>query len=75
MASALPADEPNQVYVSVKAMNVGRLWLPDASVFQDCKDLGTPDSQGVWVPDFSFLITHPTKGKALFDLGLRKVST
>lgn len=68
----LPADQPNQVYVSVKALCPGKLHLPHAWVFQDCID--QPESVGSWVPTFSFLISHPTKGHAMFDLGLRKVS-
>lgn len=68
----LPADLPDQVYVSVKALCPGKLHLPYAWVFQDCID--QPESVGSWVPTFSFLISHPTKGHAMFDLGLRKVS-
>ena len=74
MSTPLPPDAPNQVYLSVKAMCAGRFWLPDTFVFQDSQDRGAPDSEGVWVPDFAFLVTHPTKGRALFDLGIRKVS-
>lgn len=66
-----PADKPNQTYVSVKAVVGGHVWLRDSLTFLDAAD--TDDSQGAWVPAFSFLITHPTKGKVLFDLGVRKV--
>ena len=41
-------------------------------LYRDCKDV--PWDQGATVPDFSFLLTHPTKGKAMFDLGIRKVT-
>ena len=67
----LPADRADQVYVSVKALSPGKLHLPHAWVFQDC--VGQPESTGSWVPTFSFLIEHPSRGRAMFDLGLRKV--
>ncbi|KAF7798135.1 hypothetical protein EIP86_009350 [Pleurotus ostreatoroseus] len=66
----LPADRADQVYVSVKALSPGKLHLPHAWVFQDC--VSQPESAGSWVPTFSFLIEHPSRGRAMFDLGLRK---
>lgn len=58
--------------MTVHALLVGGFWLPDKFVFQDCFD--GPADVGGEVPDFAFMITHPTYGRALFDLGLRKVS-
>ena len=61
----------SRVCVSVKALNVGDMYIPDSWAFEDAK--GSPDTTGSRLPDFAFLITHPTKGRAMFDLGLRKV--
>lgn len=69
----LPADRPNQTYVTVKAFCAGKAHLPHSLVFEDCE--GEPDSVGVQIPVLCFLISHPTKGHALFDLGIRKVRT
>ncbi|KAF7798134.1 hypothetical protein EIP86_009349 [Pleurotus ostreatoroseus] len=66
----LPADRPNQTYVTVKALCAGRLDLPNSFCFEDCKD--HPDSEYLDVPSFCFLVSHPTKGHAMFDLGIRK---
>ena len=74
MAEALPtfpADRPSQTYVTVKAVVAGHAWLRDSLTFHDAAD--TPETQGNWVPAFSFLISHPSKGNALFDLGIRRV--
>ncbi|KAJ3533426.1 hypothetical protein NM688_g7284 [Phlebia brevispora] len=60
-----PADSDNQTFVTVKALVAGHCWLPDCLAFLDEHD--SPDSQGAWVPAFSFLISHPSKGQALFD--------
>ena len=71
--SPLPKDTPAQVYVTVKAITSGHIFLPHSRVFDDCVD--APMSQGSRVPDFAFAIEHPTRGLAMFDLGLRKVRT
>ena len=68
----LPRDGVNQAYISVKTICAGEMFLPDEWLYRDCKDV--PWDQGATVPDFSFLLTHPTKGKAMFDLGIRKVT-
>lgn len=70
--TSLPKDRENQTHVTVHALLVGGFWLPDKFVFQDC--FNGPADVGGEVPDFAFMITHPTYGRALFDLGLRKVS-
>lgn len=67
----LPADSVNQVYVTVKPIVAGDLHIPMNIVFEDSHD--EPDSNSVPIPAFSFLITHPTRGHLLFDLGVRKV--
>lgn len=67
----LPADRPNQTYVTVKAIVAGHVWLRDSLTFDDAHD--SLEDQGSWVPAFSFWISHPAKGQALFDLGVRKV--
>ncbi|KAI0344766.1 Metallo-hydrolase/oxidoreductase [Trametopsis cervina] len=69
-SSALPADLENQTYVTVKAIVGGKVWLPIRLALQDSRD--EPDDIGAQVPVFSFLIEHPTRGKTLFDLGIRK---
>lgn len=69
----LPADRTNQTYVTVKALCVGRVYLENRFVFEDSMD--EPESAGLQLPVFSFLISHPTKGHAMFDLGIRKVCT
>jgi hypothetical protein len=68
---ALPAESPSQAFVTVKALLSCFLHLPYNLVFQDSIDL--PDSDASYAPVFSFLITHPTHGHTLFDLGVRKV--
>ena len=72
MTASFPRDSEQQTYVSVKALVAGHVWLTDKRMFLDAID--APEGQGHWLPAFSFLITHPTKGNALFDLGVRKVS-
>lgn len=74
-SAALPRDRVDQVYVSMKAMKVGTMTLAERWVFQDASDANIPDSVRITIPDYAFLIEHPTKGKAMFDLGMRKVST
>ena len=69
----LPGDRPEQVYVSVKVMKVGTASLPDNWMYKDAQDAKVPDEVRTTIPCFSFLIEHPTRGKALFDLGMRKV--
>ena len=69
--TSFPSDANNQAYVSVHALLVGGLWLPYREVFQDC--LHEPASVGSNIPFFAFMLVHPTKGRALFDLGIRKV--
>ena len=72
MIAALPADTQRQTYVTVKPIIAGSLFLPFRDVFEDRLD--APTSTGSRVPVICFLISHPTKGYALFDLGIRKVS-
>lgn len=71
-ASRLPADRDDQVYVSIKPIAAGTVTLPLNLALEDCHD--EPDSNAIECPAFSFLITHPTRGNTLFDLGIRKVS-
>lgn len=67
----LPADLDHQAYVVVRPIIAGSLHIPLNIVFEDSLD--EPDSNSVHIPTFSFLITHPTHGHMLFDLGVRKV--
>lgn len=67
----LPQDADNQTYVTVHALLAGGLWLPYKEVFQDSID--EPPEVGSEIPFIAFLITHPTFGRLLFDLGMRKV--
>lgn len=69
--SSFPADTQDQVYVKLSAIETGRFFLPDKEVFADSED--EDDKVGTVVPSFAFLVDHPTHGKLLFDLGLRKV--
>ena len=54
-------------------MKVGTASLPDNWMYKDAQDAKVPDEVRTTIPCFSFLIEHPTRGKALFDLGMRKV--
>lgn len=69
MSTSRPATR--NVGVQIYSLIGGHFYLPHKEVFQDALDsnIGTGDT----VPTFSFLIEHPTRGKYLFDLGLRKV--
>lgn len=60
----------SDVIVDVYALPTGKLYLPDRWLFED----GDSDMEHVrqFSPDFSFLISHPSGKKVLFDLGLRK---
>lgn len=70
--SPLTGDSVNQPFVTVNALLTCFIHLPYNLVFQDSADY--PDNTGSYVPVFNFLITHPTHGLTLFDLGVRKVS-
>ena len=70
--SPLPADVDGQAYVTVRVIVAGNLRIPLNIVFDDCHD--EPDSNAVEIPAFSFLLTHPTEGYLLFDLGIRQVA-
>ncbi|KAJ4466268.1 hypothetical protein J3R30DRAFT_3412411 [Lentinula aciculospora] len=56
--------------VVVSALIPGHLYLLHKEIFQDALESGV--ETGAIVPTFSFLIEHSTKGKSLFDFGLRK---
>ena len=71
MSTSLPSDSESQTYVTVHALPAGGLWLPHREVFQDCFD--QTSEIGSEIPFIAFLVTHPTHGRALFDLGMRKV--
>ena len=70
-ASSFPQDTASQTFVSVKAIAAGHLFLPFCRVFEDCGHL--PPVEGALIPSFAFLITHPTYGMSMYDLGLKKV--
>ncbi|KAI0694342.1 beta-lactamase-like protein, partial [Cytidiella melzeri] len=67
---SLPRDADNQNYVTVKPIIAGKITLPMNLAFQDSH--AEPASNAIEAPVFSFLITHPSRGHALFDLGIRK---
>ena len=69
---ALPLDVEDQVYASVYALYTGGMWMADYFIFEDCID-GPPEA-GKDAPTIAFLISHPTLGYALYDLGMRKVT-
>lgn len=71
ITSSLPKDSATQTFVSVKAIAAGHIFLPLCRIFEDCTN--TPPAEGALVPSFAFLITHPTQGMSMFDLGLKKV--
>ncbi|KIK57565.1 hypothetical protein GYMLUDRAFT_172636 [Collybiopsis luxurians FD-317 M1] len=56
--------------VTVSALIPGHFYLPHKDVFQDALESGA--MSGDTVPTFAFLIEHPSLGKYMFDLGLRK---
>ncbi|KAJ3916175.1 hypothetical protein F5877DRAFT_47122 [Lentinula edodes] len=66
----LPSAHYSRVCVNVSVLIPGHLYLPHKEVFQDALENGA--ETGSTVPTFSFLLEHPTRGKYLFDLGLRK---
>ncbi|CAM1506336.1 Fc.00g059770.m01.CDS01 [Cosmosporella sp. VM-42] len=56
--------------VGVSALPTGHIYLPDRWLFEDGdKDMHKARQLS---PDFSFLISHPSGGHILFDLGMRK---
>ena len=67
----LPPDKADQAYVTVHALLAGGLWLPHKDVFQD--SVNEPSEVGSEIPFIAFMVTHPTHGRSLFDLGMRKV--
>ncbi|KAJ3555475.1 hypothetical protein NM688_g2558 [Phlebia brevispora] len=69
-STTFPPDSASQAFVSVKAIVAGHIFLPYPRVFEDSD--GHPLTEGARIPSFAFLITHPTHGRTLFDLGLRK---
>ncbi|KAH7886197.1 beta-lactamase-like protein [Phlebopus sp. FC_14] len=71
---SLPADRDNQTYVSVSAIAAGHFFLPYEEVFEGFSTAANQGAQmeGSVVPSFAFLLQHPSHGKLLFDLGLRK---
>lgn len=73
MLTPFPPDTDSQTYVTVHALLVGGLWYPHRQVFQD--SVHEPSEVGSEIPLIAFLITHPTHGRTLFDLGMRKAST
>jgi glyoxylase-like metal-dependent hydrolase (beta-lactamase superfamily II) len=66
-ASQLILTNTTAPVVEVYALPTGHLVLPDRWIFQD-GDIKVNHR----VPDFSFLIVHPSGKKTIFDLGLRK---
>ncbi|KIJ66391.1 hypothetical protein HYDPIDRAFT_26743 [Hydnomerulius pinastri MD-312] len=68
--TTLPDERVHQAHVSVSAIAAGYLVLPSVEVFEDARINNAPG--GIRVPTFAFLVQHPTHGKLLFDLGLRK---
>ncbi len=68
---SLPLDLPSQNFVKVYALVAGTFLLADIDIFEDAIDAKSTHKQRV--PTFSFLIQHPTYGRFLFDLGLKKV--
>ncbi|KAF5383889.1 hypothetical protein D9757_007388 [Collybiopsis confluens] len=56
--------------VTVFALIPGHFYLPQKDVFQDALETGA--GGGDIVPTFAFLVEHHSRGKYMFDLGLRK---
>lgn len=69
----LPVPGPNQVYVSLSALDAGHLTLPEKLFVTDAD----PDKRAT-VPSLAFLIQHPSASKSpetdklVFDLGLKR---
>ncbi|KAH7922806.1 Metallo-hydrolase/oxidoreductase [Leucogyrophana mollusca] len=74
MDFSLPQDSTSQTFLSVSVIRAGEFFIPDEEVFDDSisTDRNSPNKAGSKVPSFAFLLEHPTYGKLLFDLGLRK---
>jgi glyoxylase-like metal-dependent hydrolase (beta-lactamase superfamily II) len=69
----LPASSPNQVYVTISALQAGQLTLPESLFVTDADPL-----KRATVPSLSFLIQHPSLAypskpeTLIFDLGLKR---
>lgn len=70
--TSLPLPRPDQVYVTVSALDGGHLTLPEHLFVTDADP-----NRRVTVPSLSFLIQHPSRGsetptRLLFDLGMKR---
>ncbi|KAK0184147.1 beta-lactamase-like protein [Armillaria mellea] len=66
MSSTIPRSTST---VTVRAINAGKITFLPASLFFEPV---LPGYEGLSGPVYTFLIEHPTKGKIMFDLGMRK---
>jgi hypothetical protein len=69
---SLPSPRPDQVYVTISALDGGHLTLPEYLFVTDAD----PNKRAT-VPSLSFLIQHPSGGpgsptRLLFDLGMKR---
>ncbi|KAJ5814454.1 uncharacterized protein N7503_001204 [Penicillium pulvis] len=69
---SLPLPRPDQVYVTISALDGGHLTLPEQLFVTDADP-----NRRVTVPSLSFLIRHPSRGsepstRLLFDLGMKR---
>ncbi|KAF2475333.1 Metallo-hydrolase/oxidoreductase [Lindgomyces ingoldianus] len=66
----LPAPSPDQIYVTISALEAGHLTLPEKLFITEAD----PEKRAT-VPSLSFLIQHPSPPKStnlVFDLGLKR---
>ncbi|KAK0194764.1 hypothetical protein F5146DRAFT_1117740 [Armillaria mellea] len=66
MSSTIPRSTST---VTVRAINAGKITFLPASLFFEPV---LPGYEGLLGPVYTFLIEHPTKGKIMYDLGMRK---
>ena len=68
LPAGLPADRPNQVYVTLSALEAGYLYLPEREFITNADPTAVHRC-----PSLAFYIYHgPTQRKIVYDLGLRK---
>jgi glyoxylase-like metal-dependent hydrolase (beta-lactamase superfamily II) len=65
--SFLPADRPDQAYITLSALDAGYLWLPEHEFIVPCDPKANHKA-----PSFAFFLRHPNGTKIVYDLGLRK---
>ncbi len=58
--------------LAVYVLSTGEIQIPAAAMIDPAHPLARADEKGgkIWVPNFAYLIVHPTRGAVLVDTGL-----